>query len=128
MGDGDQESYLLEAFKHQASLPDDFSRDVTFGKLDCPELSRDALMQDSGRGIMNLLKLFLLDDNDEPPRKPFVLPNPRYDAIIGWTEGNTETCRMWGPMVRTQYICMLFSSIETVSKLSAWQATFSKFL
>lgn len=107
-----QEKYLLDAFKKR-----DFSTDVgslifARGKLDCPELRREELMQDGGRGIVPLLKSFLLDHNEEPPKQPVIFPNSRFDAIIGCTEGNTNPLIAMGRMVRTQYIGGLCRLVE----------------
>jgi len=55
-------------------------------KYDCPELLHDALMKDNGRGFLELLKEFLLNDHSAPPTRPFILAHPRFDKIIGWDE------------------------------------------
>jgi hypothetical protein len=107
-----QEKYLLDAFKMRVSSADVGSLDFARGKLDCPELCREELMQDGGRGIMTLLKAFLLDNNVEPPKKPIIFPNSRFDAIIGWAEGDTNPLIAMGRMVRTQFIGRLHRLFE----------------
>ncbi|KAG9015290.1 hypothetical protein FRB93_012989 [Tulasnella sp. JGI-2019a] len=40
-----------------------------------------------------MLKLCLLDDNDNPPTQPVILVQERYDKIIGWVENDPEAAR-----------------------------------
>jgi hypothetical protein len=85
LGKEQQERHLLNAFKIHESNPGESA--FMYGlpeKLNCPELCRDFLLKDGGRGFLDLLKVFLLDNNDEPPTQPFIAPNARFDAIIGW--------------------------------------------
>jgi hypothetical protein len=107
-----QEKYLLDAFKMRVSSNDVGSLQFERGKLDCPELCREELMQDGGRGIITLLKSFLLDNNVELPKKPIIFPNSRFDAIIGWSEGDTDPLMANGRMVRTQFIGGLCRLVE----------------
>jgi hypothetical protein len=107
-----QEKYLLDAFKIRVARTDVGSHVFARGKLDCPELCREELLQDGGRGIVTLLKSFLLDNNDEPPKKPIIFPNSRFDAIIGWTEGDADSVITMGRMVRTQFIGELCRLVE----------------
>lgn len=100
--------HLLNAFKLQESI-----RGESYGppgKLDCPELGRDVLLKDGGRGFLDLLKMFLLDNNDKPPTQPFIITNARFDAIIGWKSDNDNglNLKAWHEMrrmMRTRYIC-----------------------
>ncbi|KAJ7755217.1 hypothetical protein B0H16DRAFT_1315834 [Mycena metata] len=77
-------------------------------KVDTPELCLDEISRDGGRGFLDLLNVFLLPNNDEPPKQPFVLPNERYDALIGWKSGDTAPNRKaWlglKRIMRTRYI------------------------
>jgi hypothetical protein len=107
-----QEKYLLDAFKMRVARTDVGSHVFARGKLDCPELCREALLQDGGRGIVTLLKSFLLDNNDETPKQPIIFPNSRFDAMIGWTEGDTDPVIAMGRMVRTQFIGGLCRFVE----------------
>jgi hypothetical protein len=65
-----QEKYLLDAFKRWVSSTDVGSLAFARGKLDCPELCCEEFMQDGGRGIVTLMKSFLLDNNNDPPKTP----------------------------------------------------------
>ena len=107
-----QEKYLLDAFKRRVSSTDVGSLEFARGKLDCPELCREELMQDGGRGIVTLLKSFLLDNNDDPPKKPIIFPNSRFDAIICWHEGDTDPLITNGRVVRTHFIGGLCCLVE----------------
>jgi hypothetical protein len=83
LGETGQENYLLSAFKtHENGHVEGFAIHGP-EKLNCPELCRDELMKGGGRGYLDLLRVFLLDNNDEQPTQPFLLPNPRFDAIMG---------------------------------------------
>ncbi|KAG9039407.1 hypothetical protein FRB95_010696 [Tulasnella sp. JGI-2019a] len=44
-------------------------------------------------GCLDMLKLCLLDDNDNPPTQPVILVQERYDKIIGWVENDPEVAR-----------------------------------
>ena len=53
---------------------------------------------------MTLLKPFLLDNNDEQLKKTNIFPNSPFDAIIGWTEGDTNPLVAMGRLVRTHFL------------------------
>lgn len=85
-GEAGQERYLLNAFRKQEAGPSENLPMCGPDKLNCPELCRDQLLKDGGKGFLDLMKAFLLDNNDQQPTKPFVLPSARFDAIIGWKD------------------------------------------
>lgn len=87
-----QEKRLLSAFKDQEAIPNNGLRIHGPDKLNCPELCRDRLLRDGGQGFLDLISNFLLDDNDVTPTQPFVLPNARFDAIIGWADTQNKPC------------------------------------
>ncbi|KAJ7618399.1 hypothetical protein FB45DRAFT_931555 [Roridomyces roridus] len=84
-------------------------------KLDAPELCLDELTRDSGRGFLDLMNVFLLPNNDGPPKQPFIFPNERFDAIIGWKSNDTApNRRSWlglRRMMRTRYISSFVSTV-----------------
>ncbi|KAJ7593260.1 hypothetical protein C8J56DRAFT_1128450, partial [Mycena floridula] len=100
---------ILGAFRNQESQGGATSLS-TFGpeKLNCPEVSRDALLKNGGRGYLELAKQFLLDNNDDVPTKPFILVHPHFDKLIGYDPDDTETARKsWldaRRLMRTYYI------------------------
>lgn len=98
-----KEDYILKAFKitEQECGPDDGLPFFGHGKLNCPELCLDELQKDDGRGFLHLLKGFLLDDNDVPPTRPYLVPNSRFDEIIGWnTAQDKPNLKAWLSMRR----------------------------
>ncbi|RDB15627.1 hypothetical protein Hypma_004013 [Hypsizygus marmoreus] len=56
------------------------------GKVNCPELIYENLTKNEGRGYIDLLKLYLLDDINVAPTQPFIPPNEMFDKLIGWKE------------------------------------------
>ncbi|KIY49368.1 hypothetical protein FISHEDRAFT_41380 [Fistulina hepatica ATCC 64428] len=63
-------------------------------KINCPELCLDALLGAYSReGFLDVVKKFLLDNNDEPPKQPFIVVNERFDRIIGWKPGDSAQMR-----------------------------------
>jgi hypothetical protein len=114
LGEEGQEKYLLRAFKtHESGDGHGFSIHVP-EKMNCPEVCRDELVKNGGRGYLDLLKTFLLDNNDEPPTQPFLIPNARFDAIIGWVESkDSPNLKAWlslRRLLRTRYICRFLIS------------------
>ncbi|KAJ6607916.1 hypothetical protein B0H10DRAFT_1816854 [Mycena sp. CBHHK59/15] len=77
-------------------------------KINTPELCYDEISRDGGRGFLELLKMFLLPNNEVAPTRPYVLPSARYDALIGWQENDTaENRKAWlglRRIMRTRYI------------------------
>jgi hypothetical protein len=108
LGEEGQERYLLSAFKTHEAGPAEGLAIHGPEKLNCPEVCRDELLKDGGRGYLDLLKTFLLDNNDEPPTQPFLIPNARFDAIIGWVDGeDSPNLKAWlsvRRLHRTRYI------------------------
>lgn len=78
-------------------------------KLSCPELLKEELEKDDGEGFLNLLKRFLLDNNDVFPPQPFVLENPMFDRLIGYKKNEKTPARKgwleFKRLLRTHYIC-----------------------
>ncbi|KIM78848.1 hypothetical protein PILCRDRAFT_577069 [Piloderma croceum F 1598] len=81
---------MLDAFKMRASSTDVGSLVFAHGKLDCPELCREELIQDGGRGIMTLLKSFLLDNNEEPPKRPIPI-HDLTQSLVGLRETRIQS-------------------------------------
>lgn len=95
LGEKGREKYLLTAFKEQQTgVAKTFSMNGP-EKLNCPELSWDALAKDGGNGFLDLLKDFMLNNNDETPAQPFVMEQPRYNEIIGWDERCSPAQKAW---------------------------------
>jgi hypothetical protein len=120
LGEEGQEKYLLSAFKTlEGGPPEGFSIHGP-EKLNCPELCRDELLKDSGRGYLDLVMRFLLDNNDEPPTQPFLIPNARFDAIIGWVEeDDSPNLKAWlsvRRLLRTRYI----GAFPSVPDIALW--------
>lgn len=86
----EQEDFLIAAFKDQEGTGGDQEHLPLHGptKLNCPEIRMEVLLKDRGNGFLHLLKMFLLDNNDIPPTQPFILPNERFDEIIGWNKAS----------------------------------------
>ncbi|KZP16908.1 hypothetical protein FIBSPDRAFT_894667 [Athelia psychrophila] len=102
----EREKHLLSAFKQQEGHGADFSLNGQ-QKLICPELCWDKLVAGNGRGFLNLLMTLMLDNNDDPPTQPLVLEQPRFDAIIGWSEQCGLAQKAWlecRRVSRTQHI------------------------
>lgn len=82
-----QEKYLFNAFKSQAAgLLDALSIHGPV-RLNCL-LRMDILMKDDERVFIDLLKIFLLENNDVPLTQPLATSNKRLDDIIGWDEAH----------------------------------------
>lgn len=116
LGEDGQEKYLLCAFKtHEYGPAEGFALHGP-EKLNCPEVCRDELMKDGGSGYLDLLKMFLLDNNDEQPTQPFLIPNARFDAIIGWVDDeNSPNLKAWlglRRLLRTRYIGKISSQLK----------------
>jgi hypothetical protein len=107
MGKADQEMHIFKAHREQ---DENLTMGSLIGKTDCPELSSDQLMRGDGKGFIELLQIFLLENNQTPPTQPFILENPRYDKIIGWM-GDDDPCKsrrvLLGlrRLMRTYHIC-----------------------
>ncbi|KZP32375.1 hypothetical protein FIBSPDRAFT_695448, partial [Athelia psychrophila] len=108
LGDREREKHLLAAVKEQEGQRNsaDFQlRGPT--KLDCPELYWEELVKDKGRGFLNLLMSLMLDNNDDPPKQPLVLEQPRFDEIIGWSDQagpGQRACLDFRRVIRTRHI------------------------
>lgn len=102
LGKEGQQKHIFKAFQSQEQHKNDaFPVDVFANpKLDCPELMRENLFKDGGKGFLDLLRMFLLNDNDEPPTQPYLLPNKRFDDTIGWTENISDKRKAWLGMRR----------------------------
>jgi hypothetical protein len=116
LGENGQEKYLLSAFKtHEAGPGQGFTMHGS-EKLNCPEVCRDELVKGGGRGYLDLLKTFLLDNNDEQPTQPFLISNARFDAIIGWVDDeNSPNIKAWlslRRLLRTRYIGGFLARLE----------------
>ncbi|KAJ7476989.1 hypothetical protein B0H11DRAFT_1306568 [Mycena galericulata] len=107
LGPDGQRKHFIVAFQ---KLEEQSEGMVMFddAKIDTPELCYDEISRDGGRGFLDLLKVFLLPNNEEPPKQPFVVPNERYDALIGWQPDDTAPNRKaWlglRRITRTRYI------------------------
>lgn len=112
LGTEGQEKILLEAFrKHEVnSGQGEFT--MMPGKIDCPELCYDNLTKNGGKGFVDLLQFFILENNDISPTQPIIVPNARFDALIGWVENDTvKNRKIWlgsRRFMRSRYICALF--------------------
>lgn len=96
LGSEKQEKHILNAFKSQEAGPPDPLSIHGPAKLNCPELRIDLLLKDDGKGFLDFLKMFLLENNDVPPTQPLVFPNQRFDDIIGWDDAqNKPTLKAW---------------------------------
>ncbi|KAF9255810.1 hypothetical protein L218DRAFT_304670 [Marasmius fiardii PR-910] len=84
LGKEQQETLYLKAFQRDAENNPLTGALTLPGKVDAPELCRDTLNKDKGRGFIELMNLFVLPDNDKAPAQPFVLENKRFDKIIGF--------------------------------------------
>ncbi|KAJ7499659.1 hypothetical protein FB451DRAFT_1073901 [Mycena latifolia] len=110
LGADGQRKHFIVAFQKLEEHSDGIPGMGTFdnNKVDSPELCYDEISRDGGRGFLDLLNVFLLPDNEEPPKQPFVLPNERYDALIGWIPNDTAPNRKaWlglRRITRTRYI------------------------
>ncbi|KAJ7663034.1 hypothetical protein B0H17DRAFT_310922 [Mycena rosella] len=107
LGPDGQRKHFIAGFQKLEEHSDGMSMfDNT--KIDAPELCYDAISRGGGRGFLDLLTPFLLSNNEEPPKQPFVLPNARYDALIGWKPDDTAPNRKaWlglRQITRTRYI------------------------
>ncbi|KAJ7618397.1 hypothetical protein FB45DRAFT_1063069 [Roridomyces roridus] len=91
-------------------------------KMDIPELCLDELLGPSrdGMGFVRLLGLFLLANNQEPPKQPFIVQNDRFDALIGWKPHdpilNRKVFMEYRRMERTRYIAVFLGMV-----ISSWQ-------
>ena len=116
LGEDGQEKYLLRAFKAHESGPAEGFAMHGPEKLNCPEVCRDELVKDGGRGFLDLLKMFLLDNNDEQPTQPFLTPSARFDAIIGWVDDeHSPNLKAWlslRRLLRTRYIGKFLATSE----------------
>ncbi|KAF9258448.1 hypothetical protein L218DRAFT_1080396 [Marasmius fiardii PR-910] len=81
LGKEQQETLYLKAFQRDAENNPLTGALTLPGKVDAPELCRDALNKDEGRGFIELMKLFVLPDNDKASAQPFVLENKRFNSI-----------------------------------------------
>lgn len=86
----ERKSLFLDAFKTLATDPMMRFTRLSGGELfNCPELCLDTLERDNGTGFLELLKTFMLDNNQVLPKHPFVLQNVMFDRIIGYTNTGT---------------------------------------
>ncbi|KAJ6579531.1 hypothetical protein DFH09DRAFT_913207 [Mycena vulgaris] len=108
LGPDAQRKHLIVGFQKLEEQADGQMPMFSNPKVDAPELCSDELSRDGGRGFLDLLNMFLLPNNEEPPKQPFVLPSARFDALIGWEEGDTAPNRKaWlglRRIMRTRYI------------------------
>ncbi|KAJ7618393.1 hypothetical protein FB45DRAFT_840170 [Roridomyces roridus] len=112
LGSEEQTRHFIAAFQ-RLEHPANFGGMGSMGlKMDIPELGLDELLGPSrdGKGFFDLLKLFLLPNNQEPPKQPFVLQNAGFDALIGWkpddTSVNRKTYHVQRRSERTRYILL----------------------
>ncbi|KAJ7130804.1 hypothetical protein C8R43DRAFT_662875 [Mycena crocata] len=108
LGPEGQRKHFIVAFQKLEEHSDGMATVFNHTKIDAPELCYDEISRDGGRGFLDLLNLFLLPNNEEPPKQPVVLPNERYDALIGWQPDDTAANRKaWiglRRITRTRYI------------------------
>ncbi|KAJ6544177.1 hypothetical protein B0H19DRAFT_1169839 [Mycena capillaripes] len=108
LGPDGQRKHFVVAFQKLDENSDGVPSVFNNTKVDTPELCYDELSRDNGRGFLDLLNVFLLPNNDEMPKQPFVFPNERYDALIGWQPDDTAPNRKaWlglRRIMRTRYI------------------------
>ena len=110
LGKAGQEVHIFNAHREQDEEDTRAMGSFSIGKTDCPELSSDQLMRGNGKGFIELLQVFLLENNQTPPTQPFILENARYDKIIGWI-GDDDPCKNrkvflgLRRLLRTYYIC-----------------------
>lgn len=112
LGPDGQRKHFITAFQKLEEQSDSMAMGIsmfTNTKIDTPELCYDEISRDGGRGFLDLLNVFLLPDHEEPPKQPFVIPNERYDALIGWQpEDRAANRKAWlglRRVTRTRYIC-----------------------
>jgi hypothetical protein len=55
--------------------------------FNCDEITLPYLQNDRGRGYLNLLKHYMLEDLSSPS-EPIFLPNPRWDSMMGKNKKN----------------------------------------
>lgn len=111
LGKEGQDQHLFKAYRelevHDSSDP---LGSLNPGKINCPEVSYAAVRREGGKGFLDLLKLFVLDNNDIVPTQPFILVNPRFDEIIGYkTNDKAKNRKVFLEMrrlMRTHHICM----------------------
>ncbi|KAJ7123154.1 hypothetical protein C8R44DRAFT_161851 [Mycena epipterygia] len=111
LGPDGQRKHFIVAFQKLEEQSDNMGMGMSMFnnmKIDTPELCYDEISRDGGRGFLDLLNVFLLPDHEEPPKQPFVIPNERYDALIGWQPEDTAANRKaWlglRRVTRTRYI------------------------
>ncbi|KAF7331009.1 hypothetical protein MVEN_02441200 [Mycena venus] len=109
LGPEGQRKHFIVAFqKLEESQADGMGTVFTNLKVDIPELCYDEISRNGGRGFLDLLSVFLLPNNEEAPKQPFVVPNERFDALIGWQPDDTAPNRKaWlglRRVTRTRYI------------------------
>lgn len=115
-----QEKYLLDAFKRRAFSTDVGSLVFTCAKLDCPELCREELIQAGGRGIVTLLKSFLFDNNDDPPKKPIIFPiHDLTQSLVGLKETRIHSSPMNGWLELTLSVGYVVWSKSECAEVSA---------
>lgn len=102
----EQERHFHAAFKATENAFD--YETITTGKSDCPELNRDVLFRDTGRGFIDLMRECVLSDNSKVPNQPAILVNTRFDQIIGYKADDQFQSRVamhaMARMTRTAYI------------------------
>lgn len=122
INDGLKETWLERSPSNQLDLFCDAFRQVeasqstnnmgllslTVRRWDCPELCRDNLTSCGGLGFLDLLESLVLDDIEKAPTQPVLLPNPRFDDLIGWRDDDrNDRRRIWLGLrrqMRTDYI------------------------
>lgn len=92
LGKAGQEVHIFKAHREQDEEDNRAMGSFSIGKTECPELCSDQLMRGDGKGFIELLQIFLLENNQTPPTQPFILENARYDKIIGWM-GDDDPCK-----------------------------------
>lgn len=133
LGKAGQEVHIFKAHRQQNEEDNSPMGSFSIAKTDCPELSSDQLMRGDGKGFIELLQIFLLENNQTPPTQPFILENTRYDEIIGWMGDddpgkNRKICLGLRRLLRTYHICTCSpscscSTLNSIQRVSAY--TFS---
>ncbi|KAE9405730.1 hypothetical protein BT96DRAFT_988236 [Gymnopus androsaceus JB14] len=102
----EKENLFLRAF--QSNEKRATYRPFLKGKADCPELNRDALFSDNGRGFVDVMRSCIISDISKVPAQPMIIENKRFDEIIGYYPNDTSTARgaqaNMNRMMRTEYI------------------------
>lgn len=79
-------------------------------KVNCPELTLDALEAGHGLGFLNFMKSFVHQIRT-PITRPVILENARFDDIIGWRADDRILLMEIRKLNRTNYISKCFQRV-----------------